>query len=75
MQKYKIRLTSRDRLLRAWQNTTELVRDLGFYIGEEGEESELGQLFSFLAVREGENAARLLEALHTEEKAGQKSKK
>jgi rubrerythrin len=64
MQKHRITITARDRLLRAWQNTTELVRDFGAYAEEEGRDSELGRLYAECAVDEGVHAARFLEMLH-----------
>ena len=67
MSKYKIRITPRDRLMRAWESSTGLVRDYRAYALELGRESELGRLFAEYAEEEGHHAARLLELLHREE--------
>ena len=54
-------ITSRDRILRAWQNSTELVRDYQQYSHEfEQKESRLSKMFAEFAENEAERAARLL---------------
>ena len=54
-------ITSRDRILRAWQNSTELVRDYQQYSHEfEQKESKLSAMFTEFAQNEAERAARLL---------------
>ena len=54
-------ITSRDRILRAWQNSTELVRDYQQYSHEfEQKEKKLSHMFAEFAGNEAERAARLL---------------
>ncbi len=63
MSVYKISITTRDRLLLAWQHTMALVRDLGAYAEEEGAKSEVGRLFLAAAEEQGKEAARFLDEL------------
>ncbi len=51
-----IHITTRDRVLRAWQNTMELIRDFQLY-AKEVEEPALSNLFSRFAEEEGQHAA------------------
>ena len=54
-------ITSRDRILRAWQNSTELVRDYQQYSREFAQkERRLSAMFAEFAQNEAERAARLL---------------
>ncbi len=64
MDERPIRFTSRDRLLRAWQNSMELVRDFQLYAGEEQHTNDTRALFRELAEEECMHAARLREQLH-----------
>lgn len=58
-------ITNRDRVLRAWQNSTELVRDYQGYAQEIGKENkELTKLFAEYAEEEAIHASKLLEILH-----------
>ncbi len=62
-------LTNRDYVLRAWQNSTELVRDYQSYAQElEGDDQQLAKLFSDFAEEEAVHAAKLLELLRGYEK-------
>lgn len=57
-------ITDRDHVLRAWQNTTELVRDYQAYAHEmETDNRDLSRLFAELAEDEAAHAAKLLELL------------
>lgn len=57
-------ITNRDRVLRAWQNATELVRDYQAYAREaEDEDSALAKLFSEYAEDEALHASKLQELL------------
>lgn len=57
-------ITARDHVLRAWQNTTELVRDYQAYAHEMDEsDKELAQLFAAFAEDEAVHATKLLELL------------
>ncbi len=59
----ELRITTRDRLLRAWQNSTELVRDYQNY-SDEVEEEKIKKLFAHYAEDEALHASELLELLH-----------
>ena len=62
-------ITNRDHVLRAWQNSTELVRDYQAYAHElEEDSSALAKLFSEFAEDEAEHAAELLDLLRGYEK-------
>lgn len=54
-------ITARDRVLRAWQNSTELVRDYQQYAQEFAQdEGELAKMFAEFAEGEAQHAAKLL---------------
>lgn len=62
-------ITNRDRVLRAWQNSTELVRDYQAYAQEiEEDDKELAKLFFEFADDEAVHAAKLLDLLRGYEK-------
>lgn len=62
-------ITNRDHVLRAWQNSTELVRDYQAYAHElEEDNEELSKLFSAFAEDEAAHAAKLLDVLRGYEK-------
>lgn len=62
-------ITNRDHVLRAWQNSTELVRDYQAYAHEiEEDNKELAKLFSEFADDEAVHAAKLLDLLRGYEK-------
>ncbi len=62
-------ITNRDHVLRAWQNSTELVRDYQAYAHElEADNEELSKLFSAFAEDEAAHAAKLLDVLRGYEK-------
>lgn len=63
-----IRITTRDRLLRAWENATELVRDFQNYAMEIQDNAEAVKLFSEFAEDEALHAAKLLDILRGYEK-------
>lgn len=53
--------TPRDRVLRAWQNSTELVRDYQLYSDELAEnEGKLSRMFAEFAESEAKHASMLL---------------
>lgn len=57
-------ITNRDHVLRAWQNTTELVRDYQAYAREmEHDDGALSQSFARLAEEEAVHAEKLLQIL------------
>ncbi|MEG0542482.1 MAG: rubrerythrin [Angelakisella sp.] len=66
--KNKFVITNRDRVLRAWENSTELVRDYESYAHEMKEDGKLSALFAEYARDEGLHAAKLLELLQGYEK-------
>lgn len=57
-----IHLSSRDRVLRAWQNTMEAIRDYQLY-AKDVEEPAISDLFSRLAEAECRHAADLHDVL------------
>ena len=62
-------ITNRDRVLRAWQNSTELVCDYQEYAHEiEKDSKELSKLFAEYAEDEAVHASQLLSILHEYEK-------
>ena len=64
MNKKEITITPRDRLLRAWENSMEMVRDFQTYSKELKEESpRLSAVFSEYAEEEGYHAARFRKLL------------
>ena len=62
-ERHNLKITTRDRVLRAWQNTTELVRDFETYSREIEDNKEVAEMFGRFAEDEGHHAARLLEVL------------
>ena len=60
----KRQITTRDRLLRAWENTTELVRDFQSYARETKDDAEISKVFSEFAEDEGLHAAKFRELMH-----------
>ena len=56
-------LTNRDHVLRAWQNSTELVRDYQSYAHEIKDDKALATVFAEYANCEAEHAAKLLKIL------------
>lgn len=56
-------ITNRDRVLRAWENSTELVRDYQAYAQEIQDDKNLSEMFSQYAEGEALHAASLLEVL------------
>ena len=63
-----INLTTRDRVLRAWENSTELVRDFQTYANDTEHNEKLSQMFNEFAKEEAVHASRLLSLLHEMEK-------
>lgn len=61
--KDEIKITTRDRLLRAWQNSMELVRDFESYSRETGDDEEAAKTFAAYAEEEGLHASRFREIL------------
>ena len=63
MNENEVKVTTYDKLLRAWENSTELVRDYEMYSKQIDEEEEVKQLFKEFAENEGMHATRLREML------------
>ena len=61
--KHGIKITDRDRVLRAWQNSMEAVRDFETF-SSEVDDRELSSVFAGFAEEECVHAARFLEILH-----------
>lgn len=62
-QNHNIKITPRDRLLRAWQNSTELVRDFETASKEIEDDDRTASLFAEFAEDEALHASKLLELL------------
>ena len=60
----KIVITTRDRVLRAWQNSTELARAFKTSAKEPPTNKPAAEMFQKYAVDEGRHAAELLKLLH-----------
>lgn len=56
-QQEQIQVTTRDRLLRGWENSMELVRDFEMYSKEIGDDPEAVSTFKAFAEEEGAHAA------------------
>ncbi len=63
-QKHQITITTRDRLLRGWENSMELVRDFESYAHEIRDDRQVSELFARFAEEEGVHAAKFHEMLH-----------
>ncbi|MDD2221541.1 MAG: rubrerythrin [Clostridia bacterium] len=61
---HQIDITTRDRLLRAWRNSTEMVRDFNKYSKEIEDDNQTAEVFAQFAVDEGLHAAKFREILH-----------
>ncbi len=59
-----LNITSRDRVLRAWENSTELVRDFQSYANDSQNDPKLSKMFGEYAKDEAAHAAELLKLLH-----------
>lgn len=62
-----ITITTRDRLLRAWENSTELVRDFENYAKQTADDNTVSELFADFAEDEAFHAAELLKLLQERE--------
>ncbi len=63
-EKHGIKITTRDRLMRAWQNSTELTRDYELYSKEIDSDERASAMFANFARDESLHAAKLLSLLH-----------
>lgn len=59
-----IEITARDRLLRAWENSMELVRDFETYSKEINNDPQAADVFAQYAEEEGHHASKFREMLH-----------
>lgn len=66
-EKHGITITARDRIMRAWENSMQLVRDYELY-SKEIENKQTADLFALFAEDEGLHASRLAEILRDYEK-------
>lgn len=55
-----VNITTRDKLLRAWQQSTELTRDFEVYSREIRDNDSAAMMFSTFAEEEAKHAAKLL---------------
>jgi rubrerythrin len=60
-------ISNRDRVLRAWENSTELVRDYKAYAEEMKEDKRISNLFLEFAKDEAYHASKLLKILEEAE--------
>ncbi|MDO4568542.1 MAG: rubrerythrin [Clostridia bacterium] len=65
-----IRIETRDRLLRAWENSMELVRDFESYSHEIADDAEAAAMFAQFAIDEGLHASMLRDRLHAYQRRG-----
>ena len=63
-QEEQINMTARDRLMKSWHNSMELVRDYQTYAEEIREDRQLVQVFRDFADDEALHAAKFRELLH-----------
>lgn len=63
-----ITITTRDRVLRAWENSMESVRDFECYSKEIEDNNQVAEIFAEFAKDEGFHAAKLREVLLQMEK-------
>lgn len=61
---HEIVITTRDKLMRSWENSKELVRDYQSYAHEIRDNHAIAELFASFAEDEALHAARLQELLH-----------
>jgi len=59
-----ITITTRDRLLKAWDNVTELTRNFEYNSKNIKDDERAAELFARCAEDQGANAAKFLELLH-----------
>lgn len=59
----EVEITTHDRLLRAWENSMELVRDFENYSKEIKDNKQVSEIFAQFAVDEGLHAAKFRDVL------------
>ena len=65
---YEIEITTRDRLLRGWENSMELARDFTIYSKEIEDDEQAAKTFAEFAEEEGLHAAKFKDFLHEYQK-------
>lgn len=60
---YQVEINTRDRLLRAWENSMELTRDFQIYSQEIKDNDEAAKMFAKFAESQGMQAAKFRELL------------
>lgn len=60
---HEINITTRDKLMHAWQDSMDLVRDFEVHSHEIADDRTVSQVFAEFAREEGEHAARFRELL------------
>ena len=63
MQNNEIQISNRDRLLKAWENSMEMVRDFQNFSQECEKDAKISAVFSEFAEQEGHHAAKFRELL------------
>lgn len=61
---HQIEITTRDRVLRAWENSMELVRDFENYAKEITDNKQVAETFAAYAEEEAIHASNFREMLH-----------
>ena len=67
---HELKISTRDKVMRAWQNSMELVRDFQSYAHEIKDDDDAVQVFKDFAKVEGEHASRFLAMLHQYQENG-----
>lgn len=62
--KHEIKITTRDKVLLAWEASMELVRDFETYSKEIEDDKEVTKIFAKFAEDEGLHAAKFRELMH-----------
>ena len=59
-----VQITTRDKVMRAWENSMELTRDFELYSKQINDDDEIASVFAQFAEEECVHAARFREILH-----------
>lgn len=62
--KHGIEISTRDKVLRAWENSMELVRDFEEYSQEIQDDSHVAKMFAAFAEEEGMHASKFKDVLN-----------
>ena len=65
-----VQITTRDKVMRAWENSMELTRDFELYSKQINDDPEVSKVFAEFAEDECAHAARFREILHKYQEEG-----